>query len=824
MSRTSRKKTSAEIAAAPRASGPALRSPKSRAGRLLIVLVGIIAGQAILYGPSLVGEKILLPLDLLALPGAYLPKTPEVEKIIPHDLALIDLVLQFEPERRFTAAEIHAGRFPMWTTYQYAGSPLVWPKFSPFILLGCLVSSPVILPWVQLLAAMISGLGFYLFCRRALGVGYWAATIPAWCYPMTGFFVFWQGFPTCGSVHWFPWLLLAVDRTVRRSSQIAWVGLSAMTCLVLISGHIDVAGQALWASGLYATWCLWDAYGKRWYQAQTRTAVITLTAGWCLGFLLAAPHLLPLVEYAQTGARMENRSGGEEERPPVGLSALPQTVLPDLYGATRAGSKRITNGNQIESSAAIYAGVLATLLVAPLAWCSRRHRSFNLFCSVLIFLGLSWCLNVPLVVDLLRLPGLRMMSHNRFVFVGSFAILALTSIGLEALLRGEVSRRRWFVLPAATLAALGIWCFFRAFLLPDPVAASQEWAIRMWFIRSSTVAGILCGLGVAGWGLLSSQKLSRPWFVPALGIFLVGDLLWFAYNRSAQSDPALYYPRIPVLEEIAQATTSRIIGYGCLPAALAQTHELRDIRGYDGVDPGRLTALMGLAADPRFQPEKYALTQSFLPRTEFVGDGIKLPPVLDMLSVRYVIYRGTPRRNIPAAFQSNDYWALINHAALPRAFIPRRVEMLTDDDERLGKLGSAQFDPRAVAYVESFVSLPDECRGEAEISAEIPTRVTVSVKMETPGLVVLTDLWDKGWRAYLNGQQVPILRANHAVRGVLVPAGLGTVEFRYESASLALGVKLAILAAIILVSWLVVVARRAPNSELITLNGQEGLS
>ena len=813
MSRKSRKKTIATRAAVPRASGFATSSPKSRAGRLLIVLVGIIAGQAILYGPALVGEKILLPLDLLASPGVYLPQTPEMEKIVPHDLALADLVLQFEPERRFTAAEIHAGRFPMWTTYQYAGSPLVWPKFSPFILLGSLVLSPVILPWVQLLAAMISGFGFYLFCRRALGVGYWAATIPAWCYPMTGFFVFWQGFPTCGSVYWFPWLLLAVDRTVRRSSLIAWVGLSVVTCLVLISGHIDVAGQALLASGLYATWCFWDAYGERWYQAQARTALITLATGWCLGFLLAAPHLLPLLEYAQTGARMEHRRGGEEERPPVGMSALPQTVLPDLYGVKRAGNMRITSGNQIESSAAIYAGVLATLLVAPLAWCSRRRRSFNVFCSLLIFLGLSWCLNVPGLVDLLRLPGLNMMSHNRLVFVGSLAILAMTSIGLEALLCGEVSRRPWFFLPGTVLAALGIWCFFRACRLPDPVAASQQWAIQMWFIRSYSVAGLMCGLGVAGWGLLSSQNGLRPWFVPALGILLVGDLLWFAHDRSAQSDPALYYPRIPVLEEIAQSTNSRVIGYKCLPATLAQTHELRDIRGYDSVDPGRLMALMDLAVDPRFRANmyKYAMTQWFLPRIEFGQDGIKLPPVLDMLSVRYVIFRGAPQPPFRPAFQGNDYWALMNQAAVPRAFIPRRVEMVTDDDERLGKLASAQFDPRAVAYVESFVSLPDECRGEAEISAEIPTHVTVSVKMETPGLVVLTDLWDKGWRAYLNGQPVPILRANHAVRGVVVPAGLGTVEFRYESASLALGVRLAILAAIILLGWLVIVARRAHN-------------
>src|SRR5947207_11127862 len=224
MSRRSEKKAIATTAAAPPANGSATLSPKNRAGRLLIVLAGIIAGQAILYGPTLVGEKILLPLDILASPSVYLPRTPEVEKIIPHDAVLADLVLQFETERRFTAAEIHAGRFPMWTTYQYAGSPLVWPKFSPFILLGCSVLSPFILPWVQLLAALISGLGFYVFARRALGVGYWAATIPAWCYPMTGFFVFWQGFPTCGAAYCFPWLLLEVERRLRASDRIVWVG------------------------------------------------------------------------------------------------------------------------------------------------------------------------------------------------------------------------------------------------------------------------------------------------------------------------------------------------------------------------------------------------------------------------------------------------------------------------------------------------------------------------------------------------------------------------------------------------------------------------
>ena len=59
-----------------------------------------------------------------------------------------------------------------------------------------------------------------------------------------------------------------------------------------------------------------------------------------------------------------------------------------------------------------------------------------------------------------------------------------------------------------------------------------------------------------------------------------------------------------------------------------------------------------------------------------------------MLGVRYVIFRGKPDGPSRPAFQSNDYWALENQAALPRAFVPRRVETVTDNSARLEKLGS----------------------------------------------------------------------------------------------------------------------------------------
>ena len=82
-----------------------------RAVRLLIVVAGVVLGQAILYGPSLVSSKILLPLDILSQPDFYLPIGPETENVVPHSSVFSDPVLSYELNRRFAASEIRALRF-----------------------------------------------------------------------------------------------------------------------------------------------------------------------------------------------------------------------------------------------------------------------------------------------------------------------------------------------------------------------------------------------------------------------------------------------------------------------------------------------------------------------------------------------------------------------------------------------------------------------------------------------------------------------------------------------------------------------------------------
>jgi uncharacterized membrane protein YfhO len=113
-----------------------------------------------------------------------------------------------------------------------------------------------------------------------------------------------------------------------------------------------------------------------------------------------------------------------------------------------------------------------------------------------------------------------------------------------------------------------------------------------------------------------------------------------------------------------------------------------------------------------------------------------------------------------------------------------------------------------VAYIETDLSLTGTAQGAAEIVAETPVSITLRLNMKTPGLVVLADLWDKGWRAAVDGAPVSIVRVNHALRGVPAPEGAQLLRFDYQPASFTLGLWLAGLAMLSLVCWVGSAARK----------------
>ena len=376
-------------------------------GRLALVAAGIMAGQLVLYGSALVGSRVLLPLACLTEPGKYIPHKAGGREIQSLQPVLLDLVVQLEPDRRFAAQELAARRFPYWTPYKFGGVPFVWPKYSPFFLFSAASKSPLLIPWAHLLASLVAGFGAFAFCRRVLALGYWPATLAAWCYPITGWFVLYQGYATPVSVVWLPWLLCAIGATIRRA-RFAAPTLALVTALAVVSGNLDVAGQVLLVGGLFGLWRLWNIHGRRWAWRLLGTRCLTLLLAGTLGLLLASPYLLPVHEYGRSSARLIDRGAGKEERPPVGLVALPQLVLPDMYGTyAEIGTAPLmvaAESNQIEGPASGYTGLLATLVLAPWAFSVRRRRPEAIFLLALAALGVAWVLNVPGIVQVLRLP------------------------------------------------------------------------------------------------------------------------------------------------------------------------------------------------------------------------------------------------------------------------------------------------------------------------------------------------------------------------------------------------------------------------------------
>lgn len=82
-----------------------------------------------------------------------------------------------------------------------------------------------------------------------------------------------------------------------------------------------------------------------------------------------------------------------------------------------------------------------------------------------------------------------------------------------------------------------------------------------------------------------------------------------------------------------------------------------------------------------------------------------------------------------------------------------------------------------------------EVRGQEPLRTLVdePTRKVFEVNRVFPAWLVISQAWFPGWKAYVNGDEVPVWRANYAFDAIAAPAGRSTIEFVYEPESLRAG-------------------------------------
>lgn len=172
--------------------------------------------------------------------------------------------------------------------------------------------------------------------------------------------------------------------------------------------------------------------------------------------------------------------------------------------------------------------------------------------------------------------------------------------------------------------------------------------------------------------------------------------------------------------------------------------------------------------------------------------------VPDMLNVKYVVFSGEQYQQersqlsgkyVPV-FTSPDGAEVVleNRNVLPKAWLTSSVFVVGERMQTLQILQSPAFDPRQVSLVEVPPPLAlqpaDQSRsgalGTAQVTLYQEKMIEVNVNNATNSLLVLGEKYYQGWKALVDGQEVPIYPVNHVLRGVYLTPGKHQVEFVFD--------------------------------------------
>lgn len=170
--------------------------------------------------------------------------------------------------------------------------------------------------------------------------------------------------------------------------------------------------------------------------------------------------------------------------------------------------------------------------------------------------------------------------------------------------------------------------------------------------------------------------------------------------------------------------------------------------------------------------------------------------VLDMLNTRYIITRDNNQNSERIQRRSS---------AAGNAWFVEKVTLVKSNEEEMEAINA--FDPKKEAFIhEEFKPLLDEKRlgrpanASIELTSYRPDRLTYEYSAPSDALAVFSEIWyDKGWKAYVDEEEHPILRANYVLRAMQLPGGNHTVEFRFEPRSYHVGEIISLIASIVLV-------------------------
>ncbi len=750
--------------------------------------------------PALVGGKVLSPNSVLFAFWPWHAAAPQ-DFMRTWNPLLTDVPTAYYPWNVLARRMIHAGVFPAWNPYAYAGTPFYanaqTALLSPFNLplwvlslnFGIALSS-----WFKL---WLGGFGTYLLVRE-LRLGFWPGVLAGVSFLLCAFNVIWLTHETLPAVAaTFPWALLLSERVATRRRFTDAIGLAVVAAIAIFAGQPELAAQVLAGALLYLIVRITVSPGL---TPRERFRGLALgVGGMVLGTLLAAVVLLPDLRAGLGTPGAAARRNGDFTLPWLTLKNL---LFPNWW--PRLAQPQPEPYDYLERTA--YVGV-AAMVLATAAIVSRSRWREKLPLEILAALGIAIPFGVPVIRTIANhLAILGDTQLPRLLLWFELAVPVLAAFGLQSLI--EAPRRQqaaWLAVALAGLSALVALItlspslhelrttlnHFRTGLdYTEPKIVSLI-SVGWWSIFAIVLAG----------ALLLFRRRVRPW-LPAAAIVLIAmlDLLHFAGGfQPMLSSAAANPPRTPAIAYLEHhAADGRVVGDGyTLDNDYDTVYGLADVRGYDPPQPSYRYLRLWRLANP-----SQGVTKPY--------DVFGLSPiglrVMSLLGTRYVIEPpGTappPGLEHSQVYGGPDGTIYENPDAAPIALVASKVIVVPGERAGLELIASGGFDPQSDVLVErGQPGIRDLPRvgpgGTVTLIRNENSLVSLRATARRPSMVVLNDAIADGWSVTVDGKQRPALRVDDVMRGVIVPAGTHVITWRYRVPGLRLGLALTGLAIIV---------------------------
>lgn len=698
--------------------------------------------------------------------------------------AMPDIITQIYPWKKITIDSWKQGQVPLWNPYSFSGTPHAanyqTAVFSPINLLY------FILPFVDawsisiLLQPLLSGLFMYVLLRT-LQRSQPASLIGSVAFMFCGFLTVWMAYGTLGwAVVWLPLIFAAVLMHMDKRSWWNPLIVSLSLALSFFSGHFQMSVYVLIALTAFIV-----------YQAvhtKRMRASIELGLAVVLGLMLSAPQILSSLDAYSQSVRSElfTQGGG------IAWQYLVTLFAPDFYG------NPVTRNDWFGFYAewASYIGVVPLLLAVYAIVRRTKHIGFFLGLALISFL-IATPSPVNAFVIWLKVPAISTSYAARIIILTSFSLAVIAAYGLDRL-REDWEKKKmsitfpYFVGIAVLLVVL--WCVV---VIIRPFDADKLLIARRNLILPTGLA--------LGYFLLVFVGFIRRWkFIKhvAIGFFVVltiVDMLRYSI-KWMPFDPREYvYPEVDILSFLKKEVGRERI-FGNLGGEVTNRFGLSGIEGYDAVYQKRYGEFIRSLSDGQIITPERSVVQ-FAKIAKFSEQALQL------LGVRYIVHRLSDGRfswaypyweypHYQSVYRDEQYEVFENQKALPRAFLASSYLVRVTDQGIIDTLYSEGLDPRQTLILETDPEIaPQSGEGTADITKYTPNEVVIKTASTTPKLLFLSDVYDPGWRAAVDGKEARIDRADYDFRAVAVPAGEHTIRMVYWPKSFVYGLWIAMLGA-----------------------------